>query len=246
MSTKLCHCRCGPDVVAVASPRQGPEELEYAEEEVETTETSSSNSSYHEAPVGADHEVVDRTMGASPTRPILIHRDESARLHVPSCCQALPTPSASQLTEIVEEIQARVSMPVEQRIPEGIQGLRNLISWQEARRRFLGQETVCTIKTKSDRKFTEGRRSTGISLGNRRFHPYHLSAESKLRRGFRRAERDLSGYESSSESGTSGLSCDSERGDGRYAHARQSSGAVKADLGAHDGSRGSRSSSRVD
>jgi len=106
MSTKLCHCRCGPDVVAVASPRQDPEELEYAEEEVETTETSSSNSSYHEAPVDADHEVIDRTMGASPSMPILIHRDESARSHVPSCCQALPTPSASQLTEIVEEIQA--------------------------------------------------------------------------------------------------------------------------------------------
>jgi len=104
MSTKLCHCRCGPDVVAVASPRQGPEELEYAEEEVETTETSSSNSSYHEAPVSADHEVVDRAMGASPSMPILIHRDESARLHVPSCCQMLPTPSASRLTEIVEEI----------------------------------------------------------------------------------------------------------------------------------------------
>jgi len=47
MSTKLCHCRCGPEVVAVASPRQGPEELEYAEEEVETTKMSSSNSSYH-------------------------------------------------------------------------------------------------------------------------------------------------------------------------------------------------------
>jgi len=66
MSTKLCHCCCGPDVVAVASPRQDPEELEYAEEEVETTEASSSNSSYHEAPVDADHEVIDRTMGASP------------------------------------------------------------------------------------------------------------------------------------------------------------------------------------
>ena len=229
MSTKLYHCRCGPDVVAVASPRQDPEELEYAEEEVETTESSSSNSSHHEAPVSADHEVVDRAMGASPSIPILIHRDESARLHVPSCCQALPTPSASQLTEIVEEIQACVSMPVERCIPEGVQGLRGLISWQEARRRFLGQEAVRNVKTKSSRQFTEGRRSTGISLVNRRFHPYHLSAESKLRRGFRRAERDLSGYESSSESGTSGLSCNSERGDGCYAHARQSSGAVKAD-----------------
>ena len=185
-------------------------------------------------------------MGPSPSMPILIHQDESAHSHMPSCCQALLTPLASQLTEIVEEIQARVSMPVKRCIPKGVQGLRGLISWQEARRRFLGQEAVCTVKTKSNHKFTEGHRSTGISLVNRHFHPYHLSAESKLRRGFRRAERDLSGYESSSKSGTSGLSCDSERGNGRVAPAWQSGGVVKTDLGTHDGSRGSRSSSRVD
>jgi len=55
-------------------------------------------------------------------------------------------------------------MPVERCVPEGVQGLRGLISWQEARRRFLGQEEVGFVKTKSNRKFAEGRRSTGISL----------------------------------------------------------------------------------
>ena len=107
--------------------------------------------------------------------PILIHQDESACSHMPFCCQALPTPSVSQLTEIIEELQTTISMPIERYIPEGVQGLRGPIPWQEARRRFLGQEVVRTVKMKPDRKFTEGCRSTGISLVNRHFHSYHLS-----------------------------------------------------------------------
>jgi len=189
MSKQLCHCRCAPEVIAVASPRWTTEGLEYAEVEAETTGTSSTNSSYHEAPLEVTPAIVDRSMGPLPPMPVLIHWDESACSYVPSCCQALPTALASQ-------VQAAISMPVnaaqveaiERVLPDKVQGLENIILWQAARRRFLGKEVVHPHQNKSACKFTEGRRSTGISLIHSRFHPYHLASESKLRRGFRRAE----------------------------------------------------------
>ena len=241
MSTKLCRCREGKEVVTGEGTADIPFELEYAEpEEEDTTGTSSPDNSYHEAPLATTDVVMSHPMGPSPILPIIVHRDESARSHVPACCQALPTPQASPLVSVDEE--------VEEVTPEGVQGLEGLISWQEARRRFLGLEReVRTRKTKSGRKVTEGRRSTGIHLTNKRFHPYHISSESNLRRGFRRAERDLSGYESSSESGSDGLSCDTERGDGRHSSSGRRN-VVPANLGTSGEPvrQHARSSSRVD
>jgi len=71
-------------------------------------------------------------------------------------------------------------------------------------RRVEALETkLRTHVSHSGRKTYQGRRSTGIALKHR-YAPY-LQVERNLRRNRRRAERDLGGYESSSESGSSGL-----------------------------------------
>jgi len=87
-----------------------------------------------------------------------------------------------------------------------------------------GEETVCPmsgLKLKKHR-IIKPAHCMSTAIKPCQFHPYHyhLNVESNLHRGFHRAARDLDGYESSSESGIEGLSCNTEQGDGRHSTAR--------------------------
>jgi hypothetical protein len=179
MADKLCRCGDRSPALSGAGTRNSPFELDYE-----------SDASYTAPPV--ENQV---------PLPVVLEQSplpSSNQENIPpACCADPPASSDVVMVPLVESEDERVFRVS----PEEAERRKKVLA--RLNKRVVVRQTCIRSKGKIPDRFI-GRMVPGG--GRKTFRDYHLGVHHEFRRNGRRIERGLGGYESSSESGSEGLS----------------------------------------